>query len=305
MYDTIIIGGGPCGMTAAIYLRRANKSVLMLEKFSVGGQMAITMGIENYPGEIKIDGDVLSSKMFDQCNALGVETKFEEVVSCDLEGQVKIVRTHKNTYEGKTVLICTGASARPLNLANEKSFLGKGLSYCATCDGNFYKNKDVAVVGGGNTSFADCLYLSGLANKVYLVHRREEFRGDALTLSKIQQLKDNGKIEFVLNSVVDEICGNQTLDGIVVKNLVNGKKTKLDISGLFVAIGRKPDTEFLKDSVSLGDDGYIITDDTMQTNISGVYAGGDARNTPFRQIVTACGDGATASVGILKYLSQN
>ena len=188
MYDCIIIGGGPCGLTAALYLRRANKSVLVLEKYMPGGQMAQTTEIENYPGEIKIDGFDLTQKMVNQCNNLGVEFKYEEVVACELLGEVKNVKTHHGEYQARTIIICTGAYARPLNVENEKKYIGKGLSYCATCDGNFFKNKTVVVVGGGNTGLEDCLYLSGVANKVYLVHRRDRFRGDEITVDKIKQL---------------------------------------------------------------------------------------------------------------------
>ena len=303
MYDSIIIGGGPCGLTAALYLRRANKSVLVLEKYMPGGQMAQTTDIENYPGEIKIDGFDLTQKMVNQCNNLGVEFKYEEVVSCELLGDVKNIKTHQAEYQSRTVIICTGAYARPLEVENEKKYIGKGLSYCATCDGNFFKNKTVAVVGGGNTGLEDCLYLSGVANKVYLIHRRDKFRGDDITVNKIFALEKAGKIELVLNCVIESIQGTQTLENINVKDLVTGEVKQLKTDGLFVAIGRKPDTGFLQ-GIKVDNAGYIITDEKMSTNIAGVYAGGDVRNTPFRQIVTACSDGAIASVSVLNYLAK-
>ena len=303
MYDCIIIGGGPCGLTAALYLRRANKSVLVLEKYMPGGQMAQTTEIENYPGEIKIDGFDLTQKMVNQCNNLGVEFKYEEVVACELLGEVKNVKTHHGEYQARTIIICTGAYARPLNVENEKKYIGKGLSYCATCDGNFFKNKTVVVVGGGNTGLEDCLYLSGVANKVYLVHRRDRFRGDEITVDKIKQLEKDGKVELVLNCVIDSIQGTQALESVCVKNLVTGEINSIKTDGLFVAIGRKPDTGFLQ-GIEVDSSGYITTDEKMCTNIQGVFAGGDVRNTPFRQIVTACSDGAIASVSVLNYLAK-
>lgn len=303
MYDCVIIGGGPCGLTAALYLRRANKTVLILEKYMPGGQMAQTTDIENYPGELKIDGFDLTQKMVNQCNNLGVDFRYEEVVGCELVGEVKQVTTHQAQYQAKTVLICTGAYARPLNVENEKKYVGKGISYCATCDGNFFKNKTVAVVGGGNTGLEDCLYLSGLANKVYLIHRREQFRGDEITVNKIKQLEAEGKVKLVLNCVVEAVEGNEILENIKVKNLVTGNVEPLKTDGLFVAIGRKPDTGFLQ-GIEVDASGYIITNEKMATNIDGVFAGGDVRNTPFRQIVTACSDGAIASLSVLNYLSK-
>ncbi|MBQ3493800.1 MAG: thioredoxin-disulfide reductase [Clostridia bacterium] len=303
MYDTIIVGGGPCGLTAAIYLARANKKVLVLEKFAVGGQMAQTFNIENYPGEMKIDGFVLAENMQKQCKALGVQFKYEEVVSCELNADLKKVSTHKNLYEAKTVLICTGAYAKQLGAKNEKQFVGKGVSYCATCDGNFFKNKEVAVVGGGNTALEDCLYLADIAKKVYLIHRRDEFRGDAISVEKVKKLQEQGKVEFVTSSVLEEVSGQDNVEKIMVKNLKSDAVNDLEVQGVFIAVGRKPDTGFVS-QLELDEFGYIKTNQDMQTNLKGVFAGGDVRNTNFRQIVTACSDGAVASVSIIKYLAE-
>lgn len=303
MFDLIIIGGGPSGMTCAIYAHRAGRSVLILEKGMIGGQVALTTNIENYPSYKKINGADLALSMFDQVSNLQIETKFEEVISCDLKGDVKVIKTPKNTYEAKAVYIATGASSRLLNIDNEKKYIGKGISYCATCDGSLYKNKDVAVVGGGNASFEDCLYLCNVAHKVYLIHRRDEFRGDKITLDKLNKLKDEGKIEFIQSSVVNSLIGDGTLSQIEVLNNKTEEKKQIDISALFVAIGRKPDTE-IYDGLKLNEKGYIIVNSKKETNISGVYAGGDVSTTQLRQIITACSDGAIASSSINEYLSD-
>lgn len=304
MYDVLIIGGGPAGLTAAIYALRAKKSCLMIEKFAPGGQVSLTSKIENYPGHKSIDGFGLSSLMFEQASELGLEVVYSDVLEFDILGETKRVRTHEGEFEGRTIILCMGASARTLDVENEKRFLGRGLSYCATCDGNFYRDKVVAVVGGGNTSFEDCVYLSNLASKIYLIHRRDEFRGDKSTLEKLREFEKEGKIEFVLNSVVKEIRGEEKLKSIVVENKFDKSCREISVDGLFVAIGRKPDTSLLSGVVNLDENGYIITDENMRTNIPGVYAAGDVRKKRLRQIVTACSDGAIASTDIVDYLSK-
>lgn len=303
MYDTIIIGGGPSGMACAIYLKRAGKNVLILEKSMIGGQMALTKQVENYPGVKSIDGASLAMQMYDQVVSMGIEIKFEEVVSCSLTQPNKVVNTHKNSYSAKTVYISTGASTKQLNVNGEKKLIGKGISYCATCDGALFKNKDVAIVGAGNTALEDCLYLSNVVSKVYLIHRRDEFRGDFVNSQNVIKQADAGKIELVLSSEVVDIIGEERLEKIVVFNKKTEQKRELNIDGLFIAIGRKPDTEIFE-GLTLTDKGYIQTNEKMQTNISGVYAGGDVRNTPLRQIVTACSDGALASIYINEYLNS-
>lgn len=305
MYDCIIIGAGPAGMTCALYLNRAGKKVLVIERSMPGGQMALTTNIENYPGFNKVDGADLATDMYNQLINKNIEVVFEEVVSCELKSEIKEITTNKNVYQSKTVFIATGASARPLNLKNEKMFIGKGVSYCATCDGALFKGKNVAVVGGGNSSLEETLYLSDIAKKVYLIHRREEFRGDVHSVNKILDIaKSSNKIELVLSSEVLGINGDDSLKSITVANNKLNKEIQIDISALFVAIGRKPDTEIFKE-LNLDQSGYIIANENMQTDIAGVYAGGDVRNTKLRQIITACSDGAIAASNISAYISLN
>ncbi len=302
MYDLIIIGAGAGGLTAAIYAKEANKSVLILEKMGAGGQIQNINEITNYPGFKKISGFELSENMRQQAVSLGAEIKREEVISVDFSKSIKKVKTHKNEYECKNLIIATGAYAKPLDLSNEREYLGKGLSYCATCDGNFFKNKTVAVVGGGNTSFDDCLYLYNLANKIYLIHRRDTFTANDKFKNKLDVLiqDDSNKIEILKNTIVTKLLGEEKLNGIEILNKENNETKTLNIDGIFVAIGRKPDTEFLVGQVLLDEKGFIITNENMETNVKGVYAIGDVRNTPLRQIVTACSDGAIAVSSIIK-----
>lgn len=304
MYDIIIIGGGPAGLTASIYALRAKKSVLLIERYAPGGQVAQTGKIENYPGFKSIDGLELSNLMFEQASDLGLETIYTDVIKYDLLGKVKKVETYDGTFECKAVVLALGAVARQLDVENEKKFIGKGISYCATCDGNFFKDKNVAVVGGGNTSFEDCLYLADIVNKIYLIHRRDEFRGDKHTLLKLKEFEKVGKIEFVLNSVVKVLNGEDKLTSVVVENKIDKTLREIPVDGLFVAIGRRPDTSLIQDIITLDENGYIITDENMRTNIDGVYAVGDVRQKRLRQIVTACSDGAISAVDIIDYISK-
>lgn len=304
MYDIIIIGGGPAGLTASIYALRAKKSVLLIERYAPGGQVAQTGKIENYPGFKSIDGLELSNLMFEQVSDLGLETIYTDVIKYDLLGKVKKVETYDGTFECKAVVLALGAVARQLDVENEKKFIGKGISYCATCDGNFFKDKNVAVVGGGNTSFEDCLYLADIVNKIYLIHRRDEFRGDKHTLLKLKEFEKVGKIEFVLNSVVKALNGEDKLTSVVVENKIDKTLREIPVDGLFVAIGRRPDTSLIQDIITLDENGYIITDENMRTNIDGVYAVGDVRQKRLRQIVTACSDGAISAVDIIDYISK-
>lgn len=306
MYDIIIVGGGPAGLTAAIYALRARKTVLMIEKLVVGGQVALTTNIENYPGFEAISGMDLASKMFMQAEKYGLETVFDDVVDYDITGEVKKIITPNKTYEGKTVILALGASARQLDIQSEKEFAGRGVSYCATCDGNFYKDKIVTVVGGGNSSISAVLYLANLAKKVYLVHRRETFRAEQVEVQKVMSLTtgDNPKVVFLPNSKIQDLEGNGKVESMIIENLKTGETEEFATDGIFVAIGRRPDTGFLNGTIELDDGGYIVTDGNMQTNISGVYAAGDVRSGSLKQIVSAASDGAIAATRIIEYLNK-
>ncbi|MBR3870494.1 MAG: thioredoxin-disulfide reductase [Clostridia bacterium] len=292
VYDTLIIGGGPAGYTAALYATRAGLDTLVIEKMSVGGQMALTGDIDNYPGfEEGIDGFTLGMKMQQGAERFGAKTEYAEVNSVDFSDKIKRVDTSAGTFFAKTVVIASGANPRELGLENEANLVGRGVHYCAHCDGRFYKDKTVVVVGGGNSAVADATYLSNLAKKVYLVHRR-----DTLRATKVyhEQLEKAGNIQFVWNSTVTEILADDRVKGVRIKDVKTGEISEIACDGLFVSIGRQPATEFLHGSVELDENGYIIADETTKTNIDGVYAAGDVRTKELRQVVTAVADGAVA-----------
>jgi thioredoxin reductase (NADPH) len=303
IYDLIVVGAGPAGLTAAIYGARAGLSVLVVEKAAPGGQITITPNVENYPGYESISGFELSQKMFNQIELLGVQSVFDEVVGFDFSQEIKVVKTLSGAYQAKSIILALGAKERKLGLPNEDKLLGHGVSYCATCDGAFFKNKQVAIVGGGNTAFDDCIYLSGVASKVFLIHRSSTFKAEERMVNMAKQIaQTTGKIEFVLNSAVSAICGNEKLESITVKNLENGTEQQMQLGGLFIAIGRIPQTELLKGIVDLTPDGYIITNSQMQTNIKGVFAAGDVCDKTVRQIVTATADGAMAAISAHQFV---
>ena len=292
IYDMIIIGGGPAGYTAALYASRAGLDTLIIEKISAGGQMALTGDIDNYPGfEDGIDGFTLGMKMQQGAERFGAKTEYAEVNSVDFSDKIKRVDTSAGTFFAKTVVIASGANPRELGLENEANLVGMGVHYCAHCDGRFYKDKTVVVVGGGNSAVADATYLSNLAKKVYLVHRR-----DTLRATKVyhEQLEKAGNIQFVWNSTVTEILADDRVKGVRIKDVKTGEISEIACDGLFVSIGRQPATEFLHGSVELDENGYIIADETPKTNIDGVYAAGDVRTNALRQVVTAVADGAVA-----------
>ncbi len=298
MYDCIIIGAGPAGMTSAIYLLRANKKILLLESSSYGGQIINASNIENYPGYESISGFELATNMYNQVKKLGGEIKYETVIRVNED---KTVVTNKDTYQATSVIIATGAQNRKLNLPNEKEFIGKGVSYCATCDGNFFKNKIVAVNGGGNTALEDALYLSELAKEVYLIHRRDEFRGDNKYLDEIKA-KDN--IKLILNSNIISINGNERLESITIKNN-SEEETTIEINGLFIAIGQEPKNEIFNNVVDL-ENGYIKTIDDVHTKTKGIYVAGDTRTKELRQLTTAVSDGSiAASIAIKEMKGDN
>ena len=302
IYDVVIIGGGPAGYTAALYAARAGLDTIVIEKMSVGGQLTLTDIIDNYPGfEEGIDGFTLGMKMQKGAERFGAKTVYDEVVSLELDGDLKIITTFQEKYYSKTVIIASGAGPRELGINNEKMLTGRGVHYCAHCDGRFYKNKNVIVVGGGNSAVSDALYLSRLAKKVFLVHRR-----DSLRATKIyhEPLKNAQNIEFVWDSTVSELLFDKRVNGTKIKNLKTQDITTLECDGVFVSIGRKPATDFLKDILALDENGYIKASEDTKTNIPGVYAVGDVRTKALRQIVTAVSDGATAVHFAEEYISS-
>ena len=297
MYDIIIVGAGPAGMTAGIYAKRANKKVLILEGATYGGELMETNKIENYPGEVCISGVDLANKFYDQVISLGVEVIFEKVIDISNNDEYKEVITSKKKYKTKTIILATGRDKRMLGLPNEKELTGKGISYCATCDGNFFKKQDVAIVGAGKTAIVDALYLCDIVNKVYLIYHRDAFREDVSALDK----KKN--IEYVLGSDITKLIGKDKLEKIeITKN--DGTKSELDVACLFVAIGRVPENQNFSKVIELDKDGYFVADENCHTNVPGIYACGDARVKILRQIVTATGDGAIAATEAIKYISK-
>ena len=296
MYDVIIIGAGPAGLTAGIYAKRASKSVLILEGLSYGGQIINTPSIENYPGELNISGFDFATNLYNQAKELGVEIKIKKVLEIKDNTDYKEVVTSSDSFKASSVIIATGCTNRKLGLVNEDNLIGKGISYCATCDGNFYKGKTVAVVGGGNTALEDALFLSNIANKVYLIHRRDEFRGDAKTVSL---LKEKINVEFVLNSNITKLIASDILTGIEINN-----NQEINIDGLFIAIGRIPENSFVKDLINLDESGYIKSNEKCHTNVDGIFVAGDNRTKELRQLVTATSDGAIAATEAVKYINN-
>lgn len=288
MYDVIIIGAGPAGLSSALHLLRANKKVLLLEAKSYGGQIINAYKVENYPGIDSISGFDYATNLYRQVINLGGEIRYEMVTRINDD---KTVFTDKNEYKAKAIIIATGATNRRLNVANEREFLGKGVSYCATCDGNFYRNKDVAVVGGGNTALEDALYLSDLANKVYLIHRRDEFNGEYKYLN---ELRNKNNVEFVLNSTINKIIGDNHVEKLELINNNNESKT-ISVNGLFIAIGQEPKNEIFANIVELDQKGYIKTIEDVKTKSNGIYVAGDTRVKELRQLTTAVSDGAIAA----------
>ncbi len=300
MYDVIVVGAGPAGMTAAIYARRASKTVLLLEAVSYGGQIINTPDIENYPVEAHISGFDFSQKLYEQTKALGAEFKFEKVVEIKDENGVKTVITNKGSYEGKAVIIATGSENRKLGVEGEDALRGRGISYCATCDGNFYRNKVVAVVGGGNTALEDALYLADLAEKVYLIHRRDSFRGEETTVSR---LKERQNVEFIYNSTVTKLIAEKRLKAIEVTDKISGSVREIELNGLFVAVGRVPENQNFANLVELDEAGYIVAGEDCRTKCAGIFVAGDNRTKTLRQLVTATADGAMAATEAVKYIN--
>lgn len=294
-YDLIIIGMGISGISAAIYAKRSNLNVLIIDKSMPGGLLNNIETIDNYPGYASISGPDLAMNLFNQLNNLNVEMKYEEVTNIEVQDEIKKVKTTSNEYETKRVLIATGRSQRTLGLPNEKELLGKGISTCALCDGNFFKDKEVVVVGGGNSALQESLYLSRLVKKIYLVHRRNEFTAQQETVDKIN---NTANIEILFNKSIKEILKeNDRLSGVILND-----DTKLDVEGLFIYIGFTPKAEFIKELNITNDTGYILVNNKMETRIKGVYAAGDIISKQVYQLVTGASEGAIAAVNIISSL---
>ncbi|MBQ9298065.1 MAG: thioredoxin-disulfide reductase [Clostridia bacterium] len=293
MYDIIIVGAGPAGLTAALYALRANKKVLVLEAKTYGGQIINAHKIDNYPGMKGVSGFELATNLYNQVKELGVEYRTEEVIGIEED---KTVVTQKNKYNAKAIILATGAENRKLGLENEHKYIGRGVSYCATCDGNFYKGKTVAVAGGGNTALEDAIYLANIAEKVYLIHRRDEFRGEA---KYVDELKTKENVEFVLNSNVIKINGDSKIESLEVQDK-EGKIRTIETNALFIAIGQEPRNEIFKNLINIDRYGYIESEDGVHTNQQGIYVAGDARVKTLRQLVTAMSDGAIAADTAIK-----
>ena len=303
IYDMIVIGGGPGGYTAALYAARAGLSTLVLEKLSAGGQMALTSQVDNYPGFADgVDGFELGMQMQAGAERFGAKTELAEVLSLELDGAVKAVNTTEGTFYGKTVVLSTGANPRLLGIPKEQELTGKGVNYCAHCDGMFYKGKTVVVVGGGNTAAADALHLSRLCKKVYLVHRRDSLRATKIYHKPLMEAEN---VEFLWNSTVTELHSGEKLTGIRIQNVVTGEETDLECDGIFVSIGRSPATGLVKGRLELDEAGYVVADESTRTNLPGVFAVGDIRTKALRQIITAASDGAMAAYYADEYLAES
>ncbi len=302
LYDMIIIGGGPAGYTAALYAVRAGLDTLVVERMSPGGQMALTGEIDNYPGfDTGIDGFALGMQMQKGAERFGAKTAYAEVVKVDFSKKIKTIETTSEILQTKTVVIAAGANPRRLGVPMEEEWTGKGVHYCAHCDGRFYKDKTVLVVGGGNSAAADALYLSRLAAKVYVVHRRDSLRATKIYHVPLMQAKN---VEFLWNSTVSELLADSRITGAKIQNVHTHDCTDITCDGIFISIGREPATEFLKNSVTLDSAGYVVADESTKTNVDGVFAAGDIRTKVLRQIVTATSDGAVCVHYAQEYLAK-
>lgn len=299
MYDMIIIGAGTAGLSAAIYGVRAGKTVLVLEASVYGGQIINTPEIENYPGIKHISGYDFATNLYEQAKELGAEVKFEKALSIEESNGEKVVKTDSNEYSAKAVILATGAKNRPLGLEREEELIGRGISYCATCDGGFYRGKVVAVNGGGNTALEDAIFLTAYCSKVYVIHRRDTFRGEEKLL---RTLKTKENVEFVLNSVITSLNATQNLESITVENVITKEKRDIEVSGLFIAIGQVPENDIFSNIVKLDDKGYIIGGEDCKTNVEGIFVAGDTRTKSIRQLATAASDGAIAALAACEYI---
>jgi thioredoxin reductase (NADPH) len=298
-YEVITVGGGPGGLTAGLYTSRARLSTLLIESALFGGQMTTTELIENYPGFPQgVTGDELSRLMEEQAKRFGMETVTEEVVKVSLEGDMKVVQTHESSYRCEALIICTGAEYRKLGVPGEKEFAGKGVSYCATCDGAFFRDSQIVLVGGGDSALTEALFLTKFAKELTIIHRRDALRGTKIYQERVFA---NPKIKMLWNSVVQEIRGDSVVKAVLVKNVRTGKVSEINTEGVFLFVGLSPRTQFLKCLLPLDEAGYIVTDENCETSIKGIFAAGDCRRRLLRQIATAVGDGATAAFAAERY----
>ena len=300
IYDVVIIGGGPAGYTAALYAVRAGLDTVVLEKFSAGGQMTQTQQIDNYPGFYEgIDGFILGFNMQQGAERFGAVTKRADVLSVSLKDKIKEIKADSGDFYGKTVIIATGAEHRHLGVENEETLIGKGVGYCAACDGMMYRGKTVAVVGGGNSAAADALLLSKICKKVYLIHRRDTLRATKIYHEPLMKAEN---VEFKWNSTVEELVFDKKIEGVKIKNVGTGNEEEISLDGLFISIGRTPETKLFEGQLDLDKNGYIVADESTKTNIEGVFAAGDVRTKVLRQVVTAAADGAVAAHYAKEYI---
>lgn len=302
-YDVAIIGGGPAGLSAAIYAARGGLKTVLFEKALIGGQIVVTAEVENYPGfEKNVTGFDIIEKMQQQAEKFNTDIKLEEVKAIGLEGLCKIIETTKGTYKVQSVIIATGAHPRKLAVPGEEKFTGRGVSYCATCDGALYRDKIVAVVGGGDSAVEEAIFLTKFAKKVYVIHRRDELR--AVKIVQDRAFK-NEKLEFVLDTVVQAIEGDNFVEKLIIFNKKTNSVNELKVDGVFIYVGIIPSSDLVESRVEFDAQGFIITDDSMHTQLPGVYAAGDVTKKVLRQVVTACSDGATAAFSAEKWIEEN
>lgn len=301
MYDIGIIGGGTAGMTAAIYGQRAGKKTIILEGGVFGGQITASPNVENYPGIASVSGSEFSMNLLDQAVKLGAETAMELVTGIRGEGGAKIIETSGKEYPCRSVILATGVTHRHLGIPNEERLTGAGVSYCATCDGMFFRGKDVAVAGGGSTALQDAEFLANYCRKVYLIHRRDEFRGED---SIVKRLEGRENVEFILSSTVKEIIGSDAVEGLIVNSKKTGEDFQLDVSGLFIAVGQIPKNEVFAEVVKLDSDGFILAAEDCMTSCPGIFAAGDCRTKEVRQLTTAAADGAVAALAACRYIAE-
>jgi len=301
--DIIIIGGGIAGLTAGMYAKRGGMETLLFEKMFVGGQAATTYSIENYPGFIEpISGPDFAMRMEEHARKFGLEIFYDEVKEVVVDGKIKKVITDNKEYETKTIILAMGASPKMLGLEKEEQFRGRGVSYCATCDGTFYKDKVTAVVGGGDTAVEDAMFLAQYASKVYLIHRRDQLRASKILQDRILA---HPKIEILWDTVVESIVGEEEVEGITVKNLKTEERSQLELDGFFIAIGIQPNSELVKGKIQMSDDGFVLAGETMATNVPGVFVVGDLRYKQIWQLVTAASDGAVGTLSAQRYIMEN